>query len=79
MASPLTGGHYEIVVAATLHCDWSEWFEGFDVRAEGDNTRLDGVVTDQAALHGLLARLRDLSIPILDVHRMPDPGPEHLE
>ena len=79
MAGPLTGGHYEIVVGATLDHGWSEWFEGFEVRAEQGNTRLDGTVADQAALHGLLARLRDLGIPILDVHRIPDGASEHLE
>lgn len=79
MADPLTGGHYEIVVGATLDHDWSEWFEGFDVRAEGGSTRLHGTVADQAALHGLFARLRDLGIPILDVHRIPDSAPEQVE
>ena len=79
MAGPLTGGHYEIVVGATLDQDWSEWFEGFEVRAEGERTRLHGTVADQAALHGLLSRLRDLGIPILDVHRMSDSAPKYSE
>jgi hypothetical protein len=79
MAGPLTGGNYEIVVGVTMDSEWSLWFEGFDIRAEGDSTRLNGTVVDQAALHGLLARLRDLGIPILDVHRMPGPSHEHFD
>lgn len=70
MESPITGGPYEIVVAAPLVSDWSQWFDDFEAEAAGDNTRLVGTVSDQAALHGVLARLRDLGIPILDVHRV---------
>lgn len=69
MASALTGGEYEFVVGAALDDNWSVWFEEFHVRSEGETTRLTGEVADQAALHGVLARLRDLGIPILDVHR----------
>jgi hypothetical protein len=79
MAGSLIGGKYEIVVGATMCRDWSEWFEGFEMKAEGENTRLHGTVVDQAALHGLLAQLRDLGIPIFDVHRMPDSAPEGSE
>lgn len=79
MADPITGGNYEIIVGAALDLRWSEWFDGFDVKDEGDTTRLHGIVPDQAALHGLLARLRDLGIPILDVHRIPDSVHGHFE
>ena len=66
----LLGGDYEIVVGAMLDADWSRWFKGFDVTPEGSNTRIRGSVPDQAALHGLLGRLRDLGIPILNVRRL---------
>lgn len=70
MQGPLTGGPYEIVVGAPLSSDWSRWFDDFDIEADGDHTRLVGTVPDQAGLHGVLARLRDLGLPILDVHRV---------
>ena len=73
MASSLTGGTYEITVGATLDLDWSAWFDGFDVHSEGPVTVLRGRVVDQSALHGLLARLRDLGLPLLDVHRIEKP------
>jgi len=61
------GAHCEIVVATTVGVAWSESFDGFEVRPEGTNSRLVGTIVDQTALHGILARLRDLAIPILDV------------
>ena len=73
MADALIGGTYEIVVGASLDSDWSKWFSGFEVERQGSSARLTGTVTDQAALHGLLGRLRDLGIPILTVSRLPDP------
>ena len=76
MEDPLTGGPYEIVVGAALDKDWSRWFEGFEVSGVGRHTRLVGTVEDQAALHGLFARLRDLAIPILEVHRLTGPQEE---
>lgn len=70
MSDPLVGGRYEFVVGATLDPDWSEWF-GLDVSPRDDTTHLSGIVADQAALHGILARLRDLGVPILVVRRVP--------
>lgn len=72
MTGTRDGGTYEITVGASLGTDWSEWFSGFAVNQEQSTTRLRGTVTDQAALHGLLARLRDLGIPILSVLRVSD-------
>ncbi len=73
MASSLTGGNYEITVGALLDEDWSAWFDDFDVQADGRVTVLRGQVVDQSALHGLLARLRDVGVPLLDVHRIEAP------
>ena len=46
----------------------SEWLDGFEVQHHGSQSRLVGWVEDQAALHGVLGRLRDLAIPIVGVH-----------
>jgi hypothetical protein len=66
---------YEIRVQGVLDPHWSAWFEGLELRSEpGGVTVLAGPVADQAALHGLLARVRDLGLPLLSVHRI-DPEP----
>ncbi|MBN1250215.1 MAG: hypothetical protein JXC32_21300 [Anaerolineae bacterium] len=65
---------YEIKVAGTLGPEWSDWFEGFvTVSAVDGNTRLTGTVADQPALHGFLARIRDLGLPLLAVRRLSPP------
>jgi hypothetical protein len=70
MDDTLYGGTYEIIVGASLPADWSEWFDGFEVADEETTTRLRGRVADQAELHGLLYRLRDLGIPIFEIRRI---------
>ena len=70
MANP-PGENCEIVIATTISDAWSEWLDGFEVTPQGTRTRLVGTIVDQAALHGILGRLRDLGIPILDVHITP--------
>lgn len=70
MEGSLVGGRYEIVVGASLDQDWTSWFGDFEAEAEGASTRLRGSVPDQPALHGVLARLRDLGLPILEVHHV---------
>jgi hypothetical protein len=59
----------EITLKGQLDEHWSEWFEGLTLAhtAEGD-TILNGQVADQSALHGLLAKLRDLGVSILSVN-----------
>lgn len=58
----------EIRVKGRLDQDWSEWFEGFSVtHSERDETTLSGTVADQSAVYGLLARLRDLGLPLISV------------
>ena len=59
---------YEIRVKGVLDAHWAEWFEGLDLRAEGDTTVISGPIADQAALHGLLAKVRDLGLPLLAVN-----------
>ena len=60
---------YEIRVEGTLSEDWSAWFDGLDVAADGGNTVISGVLPDQPALHGLLNRVRDLGLCLISVRR----------
>jgi hypothetical protein len=71
--------HYEIRVGARLSTRWSAWFDGLTLTNEDDGTTvIAGPVVDQAALHGLLQRLRDLGTPLLSLARTtPDEPAEH--
>jgi hypothetical protein len=61
---------YEIRVKGVLDSRWSAWFHGLQVSSdERDVTTIEGEVLDQAALHGLLAKVRDLGLELLAVHR----------
>lgn len=64
-------GLYEIRIKGHLDRQWDVWFMGLTI-ARGDNgdTLLVGPVVDQAALHGLLKKVRDLSMPLLSVNRI---------
>jgi hypothetical protein len=60
------GDVYRIEVKGHLDSSWSEWFDGLSISNEANGTTaLTGVVVDQAALHGLIARVRDLGLPLL--------------
>jgi hypothetical protein len=60
-------------VKGNLDLKWSDWFDGFTLTPQaGDETLLAGPVADQAALHGLLAKIRDLGLPLLLVKRVDD-------
>jgi hypothetical protein len=63
---------YQIRVKGVLDEKWSDWFDGLTVIPQDDETLLTGPVCDQAALHGLLARIRDLGLPLLSVRRVGD-------
>ena len=66
-------GEYRIRVKGNLDRRWSDWFDGFTITAQAnDETLLTGPVADQAALHGLLAKIRDLGLPLLSVRRVED-------
>ena len=66
--------HYEIRVKGVLDSGWSAWFDGLRVTSdETGQTTIAGPITDQAALHGLLAKIRDLGLELLEVrHTDPD-------
>ena len=62
---------YEIRIAGHLPSQWSAWFEGLAVTLEPDGTTLlSGPVADQAALYGLLKKVRDLGMPLVAVNRI---------
>jgi hypothetical protein len=68
---------YEIRIENGLDEGWTAWFDGMEIANEpAGATVITGVVADQAALHGLLAKVRDLGLPLLSVERV---GPEHRE
>ena len=62
---------YKIVIQGRLEPSWSEWFNDMTIgyTQEGD-TLLTGPISDQAALHGLLARVRDLGLVLVSLNRV---------
>jgi hypothetical protein len=61
-------GRYEIRLQGHLDARWAAWFDGLSLSVENDGTTiLRGPVADQAALHGLLQRVRDVGLPLLSV------------
>ena len=64
------GESYEIRLKGRLDGRWADWFDGLSLTQESDGTTvLSGSVVDQAALHGLLGKVRDLGLPLIAVHR----------
>ena len=65
---------YQIRIKGHLGRQWTDWFEGLTITPEDNgNTLLTGVVVDQAALHGLLRKVRDGGMPLLSVNSV-EPG-----
>ena len=65
------GGSYEIRLKGRLDRRWAAWFDGLSLTPESAGTTLiHGPVADQAALHGLLTKVRDLGLPLLSVTRV---------
>ena len=63
-------GSYEIRLKGHLEPRWADWFDGLTLTHESDGTTvLSGSVVDQAALHGLLGKVRDLGLPLIAVNR----------
>lgn len=61
---------YEIRVLGRLDQSWSDWFDGFAITCQDNETLLVGAVTDQAALLGFLAKIGHLNLPLLSVNRL---------
>jgi len=62
---------YQIRVKSHLGSDWTDWFEGLTItREDNGDTLLTGPVVDQAALYGLLRKVRDLGVPLLSLIRV---------
>jgi hypothetical protein len=62
--------HYEIRVNGVLGSGWSTWFDGQQITSDDrGETTIAGPIADQAALHGLLAKIRDLGLELLEVRR----------
>jgi hypothetical protein len=60
--------YYEIKIKGHLDPGWADWFAGLELtHLEGGQTLLAGALSDQAALHGLLERIRDLNLRLISV------------
>ena len=72
---------YQLRLHGHLDPQWAEWFDGLTITLTADGaTLLTGPVVDQAALHGLLKKVRDLGLPLLSVVRVnPGQGPGSVE
>ena len=67
------GENYEIRLKGHLEPRWADWFDGLTLTRESDGTTVfSGSVMDQAALHGLLGKVRDLGLPLIAVRRRTD-------
>ena len=68
-------GRYEIRLKGHLDTRWAAWFDGLSLTKESDGTTIiHGPVADQAALYGLLQKLRDLGLPLISVNHV---DPDH--
>ena len=70
--APADGGSsqpstYQIRITGQLDSRWADWFEGLAITLDGGDTLITGPVIDQAALQGLLKRVRDLGMPLVSV------------
>jgi hypothetical protein len=64
---------YEIRIAGHIGDSWSSWFEGLVLRREDSGeTVLTGPLVDETALYGVLMKIRDLGLPLIEVRRLPD-------
>ena len=61
--------NYLIRIQGELDETWSDWFDGFAITQQNGESLLEGQVTDQAALHGMLAKINELGLSIISVER----------
>ena len=70
MADP-NGKTYQIKIKGHLSKSWADWFDGLTFTNKSDGTTtLTGKIVDQAALHGLLKKIRDLGLPLISVNQV---------
>ena len=73
---PSTPGRYEIRIRGHLASRWAAWFDGMTLTRQSDGTTsIHGPVIDQAALHGLLHKVRDIGLPLLSVTQLDSDRP----
>ncbi len=70
MSGPAPSAPYEIRIEGILDQRWTTWFEGLQIDSDHSQTVISGPVTDQAALHGLLNKVRDLGLVLISVRRL---------
>jgi len=68
---PFGPEHYQIRVKGRLERRWEYWFDGLRLSIDHDTTMLSGTLADQAALYGVLLKIRDLGLPLLSVQHLP--------
>lgn len=61
---------YEIRVEGVLDRRWAAWFEDLQIKNDGSQTVISGLVADQPILHGLLVKVRDLGLCLISVRRL---------
>lgn len=77
MSGSQSPARYEIRLDGVLDQRWTTWFEGLQITSEDDQTVISGSLPDQAALHGVLVKVRDLGLCLISVHRLsPDEAGE---
>ena len=62
--------YYQIRVKGRLERRWESWFHGLRLSIDHDTAMLSGTLADQAALYGVLLKIRDLGLPLLSVQRL---------
>jgi hypothetical protein len=82
-SNPMTNGRnydqpnsYLIRIQGTIDPTWSDWFGGFTITPQHGETVLEGQVSQQAALHGILAMINELGLSLISVTRLPE---RHLD
>ena len=68
---------YQIRVRSPISAEWTCWFNDLTISPAGnDEALISGVLVDQAALHGVLAKIRDLNLELISIQRLEDDNPQ---
>jgi hypothetical protein len=70
VSSPAWPARYEIRVDGVLDRWWADWFDGLQINNKGTQTAIGGLLADQSALDGVLAKVRDLGLCLISVRRL---------